>query len=229
MCTILTANNTIPAHKIIEQLKEDAWSNPDGFAMLMVQKNGKPLFIQSLDIEPILSLIEYSEFERIFVHTRYATQGKSALQNCHGWQANGVYVFHNGSIRSRISDKFDVDSEAIRYWLDNYGIDETIDKLIDEPFANVFLVDIEQGQYIVQRSRTGSLFTDGNGNYSTHDFDAINIPLAQDSLEQFELDVENTNEISSRFDSRYSNHNNEFNSTLESWDLWEKSKKAIGE
>lgn len=215
MCTILTADNTIDRKELVDRIYNDSFSNPDGFALLMIQANGKPLFVQSLDIEPIVSLVEYSEFSRVFIHTRYATQGKSALQNCHGWNANGTYVFHNGSIYSRIAEKFTVDSEAIRYWLENYGIDETIDRLIDESFANVFLVDIENGQYIVHRSRTGSLFTDGNGNYSTHSFASLTIPVPQDSLEQFDIDVENTNIADSYWDS---------SKYLNSWDSWESKR-----
>jgi hypothetical protein len=81
---------------------------------------------------------------------------------------------------------------AINHWIEQFGLDHALDYLIDEPFANVFLVDLKKQTYIVHRSSGGSLYTDGNGNYSTNPFEAIMQPVPAYTLEQFELDVENT-------------------------------------
>lgn len=192
MCTIITANNTINRFSLVDRIREDAEMNPDGFSMLMILDNGKPLFIRSLDVDALCELIVSMDYNRVFIHTRFATQGETKLENCHGWNTGSTYVFHNGSISARIAERFDVDSMAINHWIDQFGVEHALDYLIDETFANVFLVDLDAKNYIVQRSSAGTLFTDGNGNFSTNSFDELNIPVESYALEQFELDVENT-------------------------------------
>lgn len=192
MCTIITANSTIDRFKLIDQIRSDSVGNSDGFACLMILDNAMPVFMRTLDVEPICQLIMALDYSRVFIHTRFATQGSVNLENTHGWNNGGQYVFHNGSIQSFTGKQFDVDSMAIRHWLEFDGVDGTIDRLINEPFANVFIVDIDEGNYIVHRSRAGSLFTDGNGNYSTNPFAEISMPVDPYTLEQFDLDVQNT-------------------------------------
>lgn len=222
MCTVITVDQSINKQSVIERIISDSMSNSDGFAMLMIQLDGTPLFIQSMNTDPIIGLIEIMDYKRIFIHTRYATQGIAALHNTHGWNHNGTYVFHNGSIRSKISERFSVDSEAIRYWLEFYGIDETIDKLHDEPFANVFLVNTVDGNYIVHRSMTGSLFTDGNGNYSTHAFDAITTPVAEYTVTDHDLDLSKPTEY--RWDSWDFNSRWDSDDYLNGWDTHKEAK-----
>jgi predicted glutamine amidotransferase len=193
----------------------------------MILGNGKPLFMTSLDSEAITNMIELMDYNRVFIHTRYATQGKSALQNCHGWNSGSTYVFHNGSIRSKIADKFEVDSMAIKYWLDTYGLDETLDRLENEPFANVFLVDLDKSFFVVSRSMTGSLFTDGNGNYSTNSFDNITMPVSQQYFKSHDFDCENTNQIS--LEKSYIPSWDTYTSSLDDFDTWTKPKYAMGE
>lgn len=227
MCTIITADTTIDKRSLITRLRHDASSNSDGFSMLMILKGGKPLAMTSLDVEAIVSLIEVMDYERVFLHTRYATYGVSALQNCHGWNAGGTYIFHNGAIRSKIAEKFEVDSMAIRYWLENYGLDETLEKLDSEAFANVFLVDIDKGEYIVHRSTVGSLFTDNLGNYSTGSFDGIDIPVPVHTYEIHTVACDNTNE--QRWATSYTNWADDYTTqrdttleTLDDYDQWMK-------
>jgi len=215
MCTIITANSDINRTALVARIMSDSLSNSDGYSMLMVLKTGKPLNITSLDVEAITNLIELMDYERVFIHTRFATHGVSALQNCHGWNAGGTYIFHNGSIRSKIADKFEVDSMAIKYWIENYGLNETLDKLSSEPFANVFLVDLDEKSYVVHRSSTGSLYTDGRGNYSTSQFDTVNLPVEPDTFEVHDLACENSNDL--RGTGGYTDWTSQYD-TQEKWD-----------
>jgi predicted glutamine amidotransferase len=194
MCTILTADRSIPTNQIVDRMVADSSYNSDGFSMLAVLNTGKPFFIKSLDISVLTVLVESLEWTRIFFHARASTQGETSLQNCHGWNSEGTFVFHNGYISAKIARNFDVDSEAIKYWLDHFGTDATLDHLYNENFANVMLVDIDKGEYFIHRSITGSLYTDGHGNYSTNSFDTIKTPVNNWSVSKYDLDVVNTND-----------------------------------
>jgi hypothetical protein len=75
---------------------------------------------------------------------------------------------HNGVLRAAEAQRCDVDSQAIGLWLRQGGMDFALKKLRGETFANVFLVDLNSNFFLVHRSVTGTLYTDGRGNYSTN-------------------------------------------------------------
>lgn len=177
MCTIITAEKSIKAKDICDRIRQDSLYNCDGISLLMITDEKKPVIVRSMDYETVLTLIEYTPWERVFVHLRASTCSPALLQNTHGWNTKGIFVFHNGVIHSQSAEKFDVDSQAINMWLENFGLDETIDLLHREDFANVFLVDTDKGEYFVHRSSVGTLFTDGKGNYSTNAFCDIKTPV----------------------------------------------------
>ena len=54
-------------------------------------------------------------------------------------------------------------------------------------YANVFVVDTDTDTYSVIRLATGSLYTDGNGNHSTHPLATIIKPVDQWSVASHEL------------------------------------------
>ena len=169
------------------RILDDSVSNSDGWALLLILKNGKPMFVQSLDLDPIFSILMDASWERMFLHSRFTTQGESTLPNCHGWQSNGTYVFHNGILSNPQADDFPVDSQLINWWIDRYGVNRTLQLLKTEYYANVFLVDTKQNEYIMHRSQTGSLFTDGLGNYSSNPVGSLVVPVPRYSNDIFEL------------------------------------------
>lgn len=173
MCTILTVSSAFYSRGLERRILEDAKGNGHGFALLLTDEKGALLSLRSMDIEPILALIRSVPWERLFLHSRWATQGQISLTNTHGWQSDSVFYFHNGCLTSKDAYNWPVDSQAIGQWVSEGGVAGALEKLKSEAFANVFLVDADKGYYSVSRGTGGSLYTDGNGNYSTNPFDAI--------------------------------------------------------
>lgn len=185
MCTILTVNSAFYSRGLERRILADAAGNNHGFSLLLTDENGALLALRSMDIDPIIALIRATKWERLFLHSRWATQGEVSLANTHGWQSDAVFYFHNGSLMSDDAYVYPVDSQAIGQWIVEGGIGGALEKLRDEPFANVFMVDTEAGYYTVSRGTAGSLYTDGNGNYSTNAFDAIKVKVIDNSNESY--------------------------------------------
>ncbi len=168
MCTLLTIGADQWNRDMEIHVQMDAISNPHGFALLLLDSKGMRTILRSMEIEPILSLLRNMPWERMFLHSRWATQGSIGLDNTHGWHADGVFYMHNGCLSSPDAHKYPVDSQAIGEWIESGGVPQAVQMLRRETFANVFMVDLEVGDYTVYRSTSGSLFTDGLGNYSTN-------------------------------------------------------------
>lgn len=167
MCTIITVNGNYSAKDLLSRAKTDAKGNPHGFACLTV-KDGEYSLSRGMDYDQLFAIIEHVKFDRIWIHTRMATQGKHSLANCHGWSTDGQIVMHNGFINGKEADAKPVDSMAINEWLNTGGVDNAMIKLRKNSYANVFVIDTVADQYHIHRSKTGSLHTDGKGNYSTN-------------------------------------------------------------
>lgn len=167
MCTLLTIGADQWSRAMERHIQNDAMHNPHGFALLLLAEGGARTVLRTMDIEPILSLLRNTEWERMFLHSRWATQGSVRLDNTHGWSDDGVFYMHNGCLMSMDADSYPVDSQAIGEWLREGGVDYAIQNLKGEAFANVFMVDLEGGYYAVNRSQHGALYTDGFGNYAT--------------------------------------------------------------
>lgn len=188
MCTILTVSNTtVDIDSLVKHIESDGASNPHGFSLLMVTDNDKPMIIRSMDLAPIIDAVSFFKWKRIFLHTRYATQGGPKLQNTHGWNTDGAFVFHNGFIRSGEADRFEVDSQAIVHWLGKHTRRKAIGKLLAENYANVMVVDTEENDYLIIRAKSGRLFTDGKGNYSTNELGPVKIPVKTKTCSDFKL------------------------------------------
>lgn len=168
MCTLLTLSAEKWSREAEARIKQDAEWNPDGFSLLLVTPDGAHSQLRAMDIETILLLLRNVEWSRFFLHSRYATQGEVRLDTTHGWAEEGVFYQHNGCLSSPDARAYEVDSQAIGAWLFEGGVEFALGRLRDEKFANVFLIDVVAGFYAVSRSVAGSLFTDGDGNYSTH-------------------------------------------------------------
>lgn len=181
MCTIMTITNELYDQQAVETIINDCiFGNDQGWCLILVDQDGNlKTKLNTMELEPIWALLDYEEWHRMFLHARYATGGSSVtLANTHGWESNGIHYMHNGTISSRQAEKLPVDSMQIGKWLE-IDLCYALDRLNDEYFANVFLIDEEDGQYWVHRSQHNTLFTDGKGNYSTNEFGEVCLPVGE--------------------------------------------------
>lgn len=194
MCTILTfdkefynKNKTVIRKRILT----DAFSNGDGFAMLLMGESSEDTnMIRSMNVEVLLAVLEYQmqneACERAWIHCRFATTGFVGLNGCHGFAAQDYTVFHNGVLSRTEADGFSVDSELIAFDIESAGVEQAIRNLSEhDSYANVFIVNNQTGQYNVIRKTGGSLFTDGKGNYSTNKFSSINRTVPVNTRTEF--------------------------------------------
>lgn len=175
MCTIMTFSRKVfDSHKkdILDRMDRDAYINNDGWSLMLLgrRKNEVSIF-RSLNLDDIKSMIEASTtWRRFFLHARAATTSYVGLDQCHGFSAAGqLYVMHNGILRHQESKKFPVDSELIPSIIARYGEEAATSFLLkQEDYANCFFINPNSGHYRVVRLRSGNLYTDGKGNFSTH-------------------------------------------------------------
>lgn len=191
MCTILTVDcNTFSKSKdeFVDLVYQDYASNPDGSALLLYSEIFGFTSLRTMDIESIINVLALTQWDRFWLHQRFATQGEASIDNVHGWSAKGIHFMHNGCLYSKRAKFLPVDSMLIGHWLKDGGANGALFKLEREYFANVFLIDTKELEYYVSRSFGGSLFTDGSGNYSTHKVSAIDVPVnyASQSLHSFD-------------------------------------------
>jgi len=185
MCTLLTVSADKFSRALEQHIRHDAMYNPHGFACLMLGKDGADTIIRSMSIDTILLVLRNSEWNRMFLHSRYATQGVVRLDTTHGWAEEGVFYFHNGCLSSADADMYEVDSQAIGLWLQRGGTERALEGLKTEAFANVFMVDVVSGMYVVSRSPYGSLYTDKEGNFATVPCGEINIAVVPGTVEHW--------------------------------------------
>jgi hypothetical protein len=183
----MTVDRAAFTKKIPERIRQDSTYNRDGFSLLTVGKLGEPALLRTMDVNDVISAIEYLPWERFFVHCRAATQGTVLLENTHAWEAAGVFYMHNGILRDRLADYYNVDSQLIGHKIETVGMDATMEWLKSEPFANVFFINPSLSWYQVYRSTTGSLFTDGKGNYSSNRVGAIKQYVKTNAFFSFDL------------------------------------------
>lgn len=183
MCTLLTVSSEFFSRALEQRILDDAQHNPDGFSLLLTAEEGTHTLIRTMDVSLVLSVLRSASWDRMFLHSRFATQGSVGLENTHGWENDGVFYFHNGCLSAPESIGLPVDSQAIGLWLNEGGIEHAMERLALEPFANVFMVDTQTGFYTICRSTSGSLHTDGQGNFSTAAFGTIAMPVAPGAQE----------------------------------------------
>jgi hypothetical protein len=139
-----------------------------------------------MDIEMVYDTLKYTVWDRMFLHARAATGGSINALNTHGFREYPYLVMHNGFI-SAASHELEVDSEQIGKWIREDGVFSCLTNLYRETYANVFLIDVEAGDYYIHRSKTNTLFTDGVGSFSTGAFGDINIPVDEYSQQRFRM------------------------------------------
>lgn len=189
MCTILTVDYATfldNRETIIARIKSDAIRNCDGYSLVMARKEGS-LSLNSMDINTVVATIDAIDFERMWLHSRAATGMDTGVAYTHNFRTkDGLLIQHNGIVDN--PDSLPVDSMRIAQLVDMLGLDHAIDFISSsgEMFFNTFFIEPEYGSYTVVRLSSGTLFMDGNGNYSTNPIDGlINIPVAGGHWESY--------------------------------------------
>lgn len=170
MCVILSFSYklyTRNIHAIRKTITKDSSWNAHGAAILLHQGPGKALLLQSMNNDDVLRVLSTFPFKRAWVHLRAATTHYVGLPYCHAYNCfSGWYVMHNGIIHN---PGYPVDSMAM---MQDFTYEETptqvqVERWLQEPFNNTFLVNPEKNAFWVIRSQHGQLHTDGLGNYSS--------------------------------------------------------------
>lgn len=213
MCTILTIDREffdVFKDSVLERITKDAVSNDDGFGLILLGKTKRGTIVtQSIDLETIKTLINNVPWERMFLHSRMSTTSTSGIFGCHNFSSVGEgksqftakglriakenwLVQHNGVLRDAESRKYMVDSMYIAEVINKQGLQAALTYInTKEDYANVFLVNPDNGRYFMSRSSTGSLHTDGYGNYSTHPLEIINQPVKDRTITEHHHKFEN--------------------------------------
>ena len=186
MCTILTVDLAAYIHSaadIIDRIYQDNSRNRDGLALVALDPDcpDNDLILKTFNVELIVKSID-SFFEtavsldaRIFLHQRMATGSSIHVGTMHAFgDMTGNIIMHNGIFRSAYdstgSDVYAVDSFAMIDYMGFDNADEVLQALLQlkEHFTNLFIIRPDCYTYGVVKLRTGTLYTDGLGNYSTH-------------------------------------------------------------
>ncbi len=185
MCTIYTFGKEFyNEHKvaIVEQIESDSSFNGHGYSMLAIGTDeGTTELVRTMNVTSLLASLDRllgsdGSAERAWIHLRYSTTDFQGLNGCHGFAAGDYTVFHNGILSRRGSASFNVDSELIAYDIEASGIEGAIAAIAEsESYVNAMLVNNQTGTYSIIRMKSGSLHTDGQGNYSTSPID--NTPI----------------------------------------------------
>ena len=184
MCTILTISTEFyreHADAVTARITEDARNNRDGWALMAYGGAGGPFLLRTMSIGDVLALVPWlfdTGHERIWLHARYATTGYKGLNGTHAFAAGDWNVMHNGSLTARASHAYRVDSELIGVLIDEMGEEAASAHLLrTERFLNCLIINNQSGAYRVLRSAHGSLYTDGQGNYSTGPLEGMGLPV----------------------------------------------------
>jgi hypothetical protein len=165
--------------------------NDHGSAAIFIDAFGDHSIIRAMDFDIILDMMTINDkWEKVIIHQRYTTQGDPTLNNTHLWQVGNFWYCHNGVLSDKRADKVEVDSMVIGECLERGDVWEAISYCQSEDYANVFIVNLVEREFIVTRSKTNTLFTDGKGQYSTTKLDGIiDEPVAENSVRIHELDI----------------------------------------
>lgn len=199
MCTIITVSQDFwqsNSKAIVSRILIDAKTNSEGWCLVGIDTRTpeNDIRFNSMRINLIPEMIKdffnhASNEARVFLHARAATTRNVGLSFTHGFtDRDGRIIMHNGIIGNL--DYMAVDSFNLAYNYDLSSADTLLSSLKTnkESFANIFVIDPAMGIYQVVRMSTGSLYTDGEGNYSTHPIGSIAAPVATHSASEYYLD-----------------------------------------
>jgi hypothetical protein len=187
MCTLFTIDRDTfltDRHLYVARILRDAAGNSDGFNLIAIDAENMSLDLNfsCMNIAMVLRMIESffdssSDIGRIFLHSRMATTDYIGIPFTHGFtDFKGTLIQHNGVIHNYRN--LHVDSHNLTD-LDLQNTAQVYNslELLNEFFANIFLIRPDAGSYGVIRRMAGSLHTDDMGNYSTNAVAGIQNPV----------------------------------------------------
>jgi len=192
MCTIFTVDkkkyDDMGTATVTSRILVDAMSNDDGGSLVFLDPKSphNNTIFRTMNAYLLVDFITQvmltaSAEARMFVHLRAATTWNTGVSYTHGFDdMNGVVYMHNGILSN--PKGYTVDSfkliaigatTANELWTELFTANER--------FANIFRIDTDNYKYAVVRMTTGSLYSDGKGNYSTNKIKGlINHPVKLD-------------------------------------------------
>lgn len=195
MCTLLTVSKefwTEHSSKVSARMTQDSISNSDGISVLILSSRpDEDVSFSGMDAMGLLPLVQAAmdsaaPGSRLFVHQRMATTEYVGIAFNHGFtDFRGTVLMHNGIV-----------SNPKNFCVDSYNLltlpadpEESVLKLIDEKetYANVFRIHTHDDKWDVLRLSTGSLYTDGFGNYSTNACGPIDVAVERYSAQTYFL------------------------------------------
>ena len=154
--------------KYENHLSAGSRANDHGCSALFIDDMGNHSLIRAMQFDVILDMMTINDsWEQIVIHQRYTTQGAANLANTHLWQVGNYFYCHNGVLQSEDCVNFDVDSQNIGSYLETGTVWDAIAYCQSEDYANTFIVNLDDKKLYITRSEDNTLFTDGNGKYST--------------------------------------------------------------
>lgn len=196
ICTLLSIDRVMfeeNTDEVLRHMHKDAVSNDDGFALVTCgTRHNHAANLRTMALDPIINYLMVDKtWERFWLHSRYATTSTVNMSTVHGFDAaDGWFVMHNGVLRDEKVDSLDVDSRIIPELIKLAGVDAAVNFLMtNETYANVFIVQPETGKWKMIRLETGSLYTDGYGNYATNPLLDINQRVDLNSVVDFDEEV----------------------------------------
>lgn len=191
MCTIMTfSREEFLKHDIaiVEQIRRDSVGNPHGMSLILISE--EPSELKAHNVEQVIDHLTQNEWNRFFLHCRFATGSYLNLPGIHGWASTtGWMVHHNGILHHPEAQKLPVDSILIAHLLDYMDVEDVATWLtLNESYANVFMIHPEEWKYYVVRCVNGSLYEDKKGNYSSNSIKGVcDEPVPQKSISGYDI------------------------------------------
>lgn len=183
MCTLLTVDRTkyLSNETVIRNLiNQNHRGNFHGWSLYLSSSiPSECRLFSGMDCPDDFTLDNLPELEwdRLFLHQRYATSSNINIANNHHFSGGNYIIMHNGVLslpqnhtHYSVDSKYLADKMERMYGKNPLKIQYFLENLAKKEYANIMMIETQEqteGSYIIVRSARGSLFTDGNGNYST--------------------------------------------------------------
>lgn len=172
-------------------LNHSAMINDHGSSAVFIDENGEHSIIRAMDFDIILDMMVINtKWQTVVIHHRYTTQGASTLANTHMWQVGSFLYCHNGVLSHPDTINYEVDSQIIGAFLEEGNVWDAISYCQSEEYANVIIINLDDHKLWVTRSKDNTLYTDGNGQFSTSLlFGEIDELVPKNTVLTFDLDI----------------------------------------
>lgn len=167
MCTLYTFDRSIES-QMLSQIAIDSRLNDDGYSVCLTRGTDIVFRGQFIELKDFLRVWMVVDYDRAFVHLRASTTSTQGIPGCHMFNdPSHRYIYcHNGIIQAGNDAGYPVDSQWLGEFLQNDQVPDCTEYY--EDFANFIVLDAYKGKFAGYAvHRTGNLYTDGLGNYST--------------------------------------------------------------